>query len=669
MEQFQDPPIPESQKKFMSQLAHDFRAAISYVSFYPVNSSFVTQSVQKLYKDFQKILHHVQPLYIHAEDEKLYINDFALSPLDDLLRLFQDRNIQGVEIIKDISLQELTAWLQVITFPFEENAKNFKKNQKSNIRPFSKTESEPTPEISEQSLSVTLPSSEFPATLVDTSSQKIDDGLERNRQALLGFVAEAWQFSQIQRRTLGASTEMAHLLETFDQLFNRLLDRMEKTSPDFKNIYAWFKNPTGDFLSDGEATSMYPLLEIAINNGWPSVLFDPATEGLVSDCLTYWANNNQQDLIEKAVFSLADGLKGNPMERQLALTHLMDARPWVKNAKLVEKVLDQLNGLIASEIYPGTYQSALLLAWDLVEAALDLNKEQPVLTLLATLHFQADDEMSSFPECSSIARHWLYERSTPELIRRLVNCAYRAGKLNHFPLLGEMAGPLLLEDFFETPLEQKDQALNLLYEMREAVRSALVEWLAGAEEAKIPMIFPVLRSCGLDAPLALQLSSWIAQGSQKLKSDLITLIAEINDPVGALALRSALLDDSEEIAVQAALVVGKVHFTPAIQMLLKTVKLRESHSGSTDAFVGAICQTLGELGQSEAIHFLEDVAKKKSILRNKNFSNETRLHSIEALAKIDQPESWRFLNDLRKEENPALKDALDKIMREKTHAV
>ena len=193
------------------------------------------------------------------------------------------------------------------------------------------------------------------------------------------------------------------------------------------------------------------------------MLFDPATEGLVSDCLTHWGNNNQQDLIEKTVFSLADGLRGNPMERQLALTHLMDARPWVKNAKLVEKVLDQLNALIASEVYPGTYQSALLLSWDLVEAALDLNIEQPVLTLLATLHFQADDEVAAFPECSIIARHWLYERSTPELIRRLVNCAHKAGKLHHFPLLGEMAGPILLEDFFRSSSRSKRRSLSIYF--------------------------------------------------------------------------------------------------------------------------------------------------------------------------------------------------------------
>ena len=665
MEHFQAPPIPDSQKKFMSQLAHDFRAAISYVSFYPVNSSFVTQSVQKLHKDFQKILHYVQPLYIHLDDEKIFINDFALSPLDDVLRLFQNRNIHGVEIMKDISLQELTAWLQVITFPFDENIQSFEQNKKTNIRPFNKTAAEPMVEI-DRLLDISEDSLRGSSTLDSARTIEPADASGQNHQALLGFVAEAWQFSQIQRRTLGATTEMSHLLETFDQLFNRLLDRMEKSSPDFKNICAWFKNPTGDFLAEGAATSMYPLLEIAVRNGWPSVLFDPATEGLVNDCLTHWGNNNQQDLIEKTVFSLADGLRGNPMERQLALTHLMDARPWVKNAKLVEKVLDQLNALIAAEVYPGTYQSALLLSWDLVEAALDLNIEQPVLTLLATLHFQADDEVTNFPECSTIARHWLYERSTPELIRRLVNCAYKAGKLHHFPLLGEMAGPILLEDFFEASAEQKADSLNLLFEMRESVCSALVEWLAAAEEEKVPSIFPILRRCGLDAPLALQLSSWIAKGSPSLKTDLIGIISELNEPIGALALRSALLDQSEEIAVQAVLVIGKIHFTPAASMLLRTIKLRENYPHTTEAFVAAVCQTLGQLGRPESIVFLEDIVKKKSLLRGKNFSDETRMKAIESLAMIDQPESWRFLHDLRKEDNPALKEILDRLMSAQT---
>ena len=117
--------------------------------------------------------------------------------------------------------------------------------------------------------------------------------------------------------------------------------------------------------------------------------------------------------------------------------------------------------------------------------------------------------------------------------------------------------------------------------------------------------------------------------------------------------------------MRAVLVVGKINFTPAASMLLRTIKLRENYPHSTEAFVAAVCKTLGQLGRPEAIHFLEDVAKKKPILRSKNFSDGTRLQAIGALAEINQPESWRFLHDLRKEENPALKDALDKIMQRK----
>jgi hypothetical protein len=459
---------------------------------------------------------------------------------------------------------------------------------------------------------------------------------------------------------------MGHLLETFDQLFNRLLERMERSSPDFKNISAWFKNPTGDFLADGTTSSMYSLLEIAVENGWPSVLFDPATEGLVNDCLGYWMDRGRKDLVEKTVFSLADGLRGNPLERQLALTHLMDARPWVKNAKVVEKVLDQLNVLIASEVFPGTYQSALLLAWDLVEAALDLEREQPVLTLLATLHFQADDEMTVFPECSSMARHWLYERSTPELIRRLVDCAHRAGKLNHFPLLGEMAAPLLLEDFFGSSPAQKEDVLNRLHEIREAVRSVLVEKLASIEEeGKIWELLPILDRCGFDAPLGLQLSTWITKGTPQLKQALLDLVEKIGQPVGALALRSALLDPSITVAVRAAQLMGKLNFPGGSAMLLKAVQVRKERFDDPEDWTAAVCFSLGELGQKEAVDYLRQVAQKKGS-KDPAFSSNTRLQALKALTQVHRPEAWRFLQDMRKEENSELRKALEKIMQEKS---
>ncbi len=445
-----------------------------------------------------------------------------------------------------------------------------------------------------------------------------------------------------------------------------MLDRMEKTSPEFKNINAWFKNPAGEFLEEGVASSVCPLLEVAVNNDWHAVLFDPSTEGLVNDCLVHWGANGKDDLVEKTVYLLADGLKSSPMDRQLALSHLMDARPWVRNPDLVEKVLDCLNSLLSTETYPGTYQSALLLAWDLIEAAMELGKQQPVLTLLATLHFHADDESNSFPECCQIARHWLFERSTPELIRHLVYCAHEGGKLKHFPLLGDMAAPLLVEDFFQAPFDQKAEFFKLFREMEGSVRSVLAEWLTEPrEEDDIRLMIPILHSCGLDPALGLQLSAWIGTGSRELKMNLISLIEELSDPQGGSALRSALLDNSSEIATMAAQVIGKIHFATGIPMLIKAVKLREARFGDDDEFLTAVCQAMGHLGRPEAISFLEDIARKKSILMGKDFPIELRLQAIEALGKINNPESWRFLEDLQGDHTPVLRETLEKILAQK----
>ena len=240
---------------------------------------------------------------------------------------------------------------------------------------------------------------------------------------LLTFLAEAWQYSQLQKKALDSVPETAGLTQTFDKLFNRLLDRMEKTSPDFSQICQWFKTPPGDLLETQSVQSMYPLMEVAIKNNWIAVLYDPATQGLISDCLTFWGANGQHELVEKTVISLSQGLTGDSIERQLALTHLMDARPWVRHPQLLDEIFGKLNLLLANETKSGALQFALLLAWDLMEPSLENNRETQVMNLMATLHFHADEDSSPFMERSHIARHWLFERSTPEVIRRLVHCA------------------------------------------------------------------------------------------------------------------------------------------------------------------------------------------------------------------------------------------------------
>ncbi len=697
--------IPEFQKIFLVQLVRDFRAALSYVSFYSADSPFVVQAVQKLHKDLQKILQLVSPLVLYVKEGELYANDCVLSELGDLLKIFQDKNIQGVEIHKGLPAAELTIWLQQITFPIVEQKSGSENSPISSYIRFISADVEVTkPEAVEAPVIAEIPVPEEPAeklaqimseipmetTAVEPLSLKEleipaeasilqvttsaadnrDSSADETNKALLSFIAEAWQFSQLQRKALEETPEVANLLQSFDKLFDRLLDRMQKSSPAFKNIYAWFKTPQGELLEGDAIISMYPLLETAIRNNWTSVLFDPSTEGLVNDCLAYWGANGEHELVEKTVTALAEGLNGDGLERQLSLNHLMDARPWVRNPELLEKVLDQLNSLLANETYPGIYQSALLLAWDLMEPAMELEKDQPALTLLSTLHFHADEDVAAFPERSHIARYWLFEHFTPELIRRFVYCAHKAGQLNHFPLLGEMAAPLLLEDYFLAPSTEKPEFFKLFNEIKEPIRSALGEWLADLqEENDVRMMIPVLRACGMDPGLSLQLSSWVSKGNRELKLNLIGLIEEINEPAGGPALRLAVFDDSEEIASMAALVIGKIRYTAGLPVLMKAAKIRETRFENNDTFLIAVCQSLGRLGQVEALPFLQDIARKKPLLRGKNFSLPVRLEAIQALTQVNNPEAWHFLETLMEEKNPTLQEALEKIIHERSETL
>lgn len=708
MSQIQVAPVPESQISLLPQMARDFRAALSYVSFYSTDSPFVIQAIQKIHKDFQRLLMATAPLVLHLKGGGLFLNDADFPDLSDLLKIFQDKNIPGVEIQKGVTAAELAQWLKRMALPVPDSTQDPVEGE-SHIRLLGPADSiilaapkpdpgqartpaapfpgerayrpaatgavEPAPTLAGRPSESGAPLSihELMAEEKLSAAFPTSSGLEtsgKTNEALLIFVAEAWQHAQLQKKSLESSPETAALAQSFEKLFDRLLDRMERVSPEYAGIYQWFRTPPGELLEGSTVAAMFPLLEVALRNNWTAVLFDPATEGLVAECLAHWGANGQHDLVEKAVGRLAEGLGGDTLEKQIALTHLMDARPWVGNPSLLEKVLDGLNALLARETVPAFYQSALLLAWDLMEPALSCGKERPVLTLLSTMHFHADEDTAGFPGRSGIARRWLFERSTPELIRRFVYCAHRAGQLNHFPLLGEMAAPLLLDDFLMAPATQKAEHLQVAAELKEPVRSALAEKLASTQdEAEVESLIPMLRVCGLDAGLSLQLSSWLSKGSREFKMNLLGVIEEVGDPVGGPALRLALFDDSEEIAALAARIIGKIRFTPGLKVLLKASKIRSSRYPHNDAFLTAVCGSLGDLAQPEALPFLQDIARKKPLLWGKNFPLPVRLEAILAISKISDPEAWHFIGSLMEEKNPPLQEALDKIIHEKVQSL
>ncbi|HVM32584.1 MAG TPA: hypothetical protein VMU88_05575 [bacterium] len=713
MQQVQVSAIPPLQQSFLVQLARDFRSALSYLSFYSSDSPFVAGAIRKLHKDLQRLLNTVNPLVLYQKDGALFVNGSPLGDTGDLLKIFQEKNWAGLLVENGLAYNEWVSWLRQMAFPFEENqtpsvpwehlrqveAADFvleaveavEPTPVPEVAPLAEVEVPPialpepvtleaqieveetfSPESLQPNLSaVQMEEAEATAALPAPTQTPAPGASESLSAALLASVAEAWHFSRLLKKTPGATEDKPATDKAYSQFFNHLLDRLETAAPDLKGIVQWFRTSQGEVVDNDAVLAMMPLMEIAVRHQWTVVLFDPATEGLVNDCLGLWSAQGKGDLVEKTVTALAEGLNRTESERRVALTHLMDARPWVANPSLLGKVLEQLCQLLGAEKNPGLYQSALLSAWDLVEPALQTHNESSALSLFSTLHFHADDDEPSaaFPERASIARHWLFERSNPELIRQMTLCAHQAGRLDHFPLLGEMAAPLLLEDYQKANPEEKGMWLGLFAEMGDPLRSVLARRVAEVERLEdLKPLMPVIRNAGMDAALAFQLTPWLSKGDRELKLNLIGLIEQIGSPEGGPALRLALFDDSEEIAVEAAKVLGKIGFTQAAPVLIKALKLRQSRGPDHERFSIEVCRTLGKFGQAEYLPFLEEMAKKKSLFRGANEPLPVRLAALEAMGEINQPAVWEFFEQLASEKNPELQEALDKIIHAKAQA-
>ena len=710
-------PIPEDCVSHLLLLGRDLKTALSYVSFYSVESPFVAQSIQKLHKVLMRLSEKLHPLYIWHRNSKLFLNGTEWNDMFEFTEMLENKEISGLEVKDKLTVGELTLWLKWASMPVTkpneelmEHCPHLRILTEAEIKEFeiaaapAPAVSEPVPEpseakasaaapvaaekapdfsrfevkapsvepvVAEQKIEVARPYPVEPAPVVSAPTfPQLDSNEVLARETLLSFLAEAWQHAQLQRSMVGASAESATLAQSFEKLFDRLLSRVEKSGPEFEHISKWFKAGEGELLDKDSVEAMVPLMETAVANGYTSVLFDPATAGLVNDCLARWGAEGKGDLVGKTVVCLAQGLTGDRYDKELALTHLMDARPWVHRPELVDKVMEKLNLLLGAETSPSLYQSGLLLAWDLVEPALNTKNESHVLTLLETLHFHADEDSASFPDRNRIARHWLFERSNPVLVRKLASCAFRGGQLNHFPLLGEMAAPLLLQDFVKAPTFEKANILPILTELREPLQSVLAEELAGVtSEEQVKTMIPLLRVSGFDSSIGLLLANWLSRGSRELKMNLLGLIEQLKDPVAGLALRFALFDDAEEIAAMAARVAGKIGFKAVIPVLIKAAKIREGRFPDNHEYLKSVCQALGDLGDPSALEVLEDFARKKPLLRGKTYSLDVRLAAIEALTKLQKPEAWEFVEKLMEEKNPALQSALEKLIQPPTQSL
>jgi HEAT repeat protein len=195
----------------------------------------------------------------------------------------------------------------------------------------------------------------------------------------------------------------------------------------------------------------------------------------------------------------------------------------------------------------------------------------------------------------------------------------------------------------------------------------LAEFFAeSSSEEEIRPMLPLLRVAGLDAGLSLQLCAWVSRGTAGLRTELLSLLEEMGDPAGGPALRLALFDDDGDTAALAARVIGKIRFSAGVPVLLKAIKVRQERFPDEEAFLVAACRTFGELADERAIPFLEESAKHHLLLRGRNRPAAVRLSAIEALAHIDRPKVWEFLETLAEEKNGAIQEILERVARERT---
>ncbi len=706
MTKLQVVPLTPSQKSALPQLSKDFRAALSYVSFYSIDSPFVTQAVKKLHQDIQLLLSRREPLLFKREDNSVTLNEEPLPESETFAEILANHACPGFLLLKATDFATLVTFLRKTASPSEKtqdlkgeiqthdllkamvwadntayemqsSAVDLDKATETETAPPTMTSTPPNPDFMNAEMSAPIPViPPAPDKNVPIQPDRLSFDtlatvsiLGAKTELLLGLLAEAWQYSQVLKRYKTAHPETQALDQAFDRLFTRMLTKLENLSPEFTAIHDWFTTPEGEPLQNPMVESMRPLMEVAVQNGWTSILGDPATEGLVVDCLTTWGATGKHDLVEKTVTALSESLL-RPNEKRLALIHLRDSRPWIRNPQILRIVLRRLVNMIAGEAEAATYQTALLLAWDLLEPAIETlkNEPDPVLALLSTLQLHAEDDAPLFKERPQIARYWLYEKTHSEMMRRLVLLAKDAGKLKQFSVLGMAAAPLLVKDFYGKTGEEKAKYLEVFKDIQEAIQAVVIEILAETEnEEEIRYILPVIRACGLDASLAMLLAPWVANGSRELKMNIIGTIENLGDVRGGPALRLAVLDDEEVVAEAALQALEKINFTGAGPLIIKACQIRRKQHPDHEKFLATACQILGRWTPEEAVPFLLEMARKKSVLplAGRAPTLAVRLAAIQALGHYESPQVWQFMERLTQENNPDLQELLDELIRQR----
>jgi two-component system cell cycle response regulator len=228
--------------------------------------------------------------------------------------------------------------------------------------------------------------------------------------------------------------------------------------------------------------------------------------------------------------------------------------------------------------------------------------------------------------------------------------------------IGDLLGRADTVMYKQKKEKNTDDDLLLFRGTKEPIWSVLSEFLGGTQdETIVRLMIPTLRKFGLDEVLSFQVSYWVAKGSRELKMSLIEMIEGMGNTSGGRALRMALFDDSEEIAALAARAMGKINFIAGLPVLIKAAKIRETRFPQNDLFLTAVCRSLGDMGQLGGISFLRGIVDGDPLQGAEHFSLALKLEAVQALIKINGPETLAYMEGLTGKKDSQLREAIKKM--------
>jgi hypothetical protein len=484
---------------------------------------------------------------------------------------------------------------------------------------------------------------------------------ENSTQAtVLKAIALGWNQLVALQRESSISLKHLQLKLAMQQLFSYFLNQVSKIGDSFQYINDWFNTPTGDLLQENQMEPMIQLVESCIQNHWMNVLKEPATVGLINECILHWEQQQKYFLIRSCLFQLIKNLQSTPTDRLLALNHLQDSRPWIKNPRWVHLILKNLIIQLSKETDDSLYQTELLLIWDLLDMAIQFSMSKLIFHLFFTFHSHIENDQPATLERRQMIRVWLLKKLNPILIQKIIFFIQQTRKAI-FPPYSNVTSinPFLPID--DCLSETIISYLNFIPEIRNRISSVLLDMVADVKtEEELLKLFPVFGIFGIDLKLSFQLFPWVAQGSTQLKLNLIQTIEASNDFSSELLLKLLLLDDSEEMvikAIQALGYAGREHLLP---LIFKVIAYREHFNRSSELILISTCQMLGDLLYLNAIPFLTNIILKKRIFHY-CYSTLVRKSALEALVKINN-RYWTS-NFPKMDSHDPLKPILDGLLK------